>query len=41
MSTWKEVYNKHGIQLIEGDCRHFLPTLPDGAVDLVLTDPPY
>lgn len=27
--------------LYHGDCFDFLPTIPDGSVDLVLTDPPY
>ena len=27
--------------LYNGDCFDFLPTIPDGSVDLVLTDPPY
>lgn len=30
-----------GITLIHGDCRDVLGELPDGSVDLVLTDPPY
>ncbi len=29
------------VELILGDCRDVLPTLPDRAFDLVLTDPPY
>ena len=29
------------IQLIYGDCRHVLPTLPRGSVDAIITDPPY
>ena len=29
------------VQLIRGDCLEILPTLPDGSVHLVLTDPPY
>lgn len=27
--------------LYNGDCFDFLPTIPDGSVDLLLTDPPY
>ena len=27
--------------LYNGDCFDFLPTIPDGSVDLILTDPPY
>ena len=30
-----------GAWLIHGDSRTVLPTVPDGSVDLVLTDPPY
>lgn len=30
-----------GIVIYHGDCRDILPELPDGSVDLVLTDPPY
>lgn len=29
------------VTLYLGDCRDVLPELPDGGVDLVLTDPPY
>lgn len=29
------------MKLFQGDCLEILPTLPDGCVDLVLTDPPY
>jgi site-specific DNA-methyltransferase (adenine-specific) len=29
------------IQIINGDCRIALETIPDGSVDLVVTDPPY
>ena len=32
-------YERGGITIYHGDCREVLPTL--GAVDLVLTDPPY
>lgn len=28
-------------RILEGDCLEILRTLPDGSVDLVLTDPPY
>lgn len=28
-------------QLIQGDCLDVLPTLADGSVDAVVTDPPY
>lgn len=29
------------VRIIEGDCLAVLPTLPDGSVDAVVTDPPY
>ena len=29
------------VTLFEGDCRQFLPELPSGSVDLVITSPPY
>lgn len=30
-----------GVEVIEGDCLTVLPTLADGSVDVVVTDPPY
>lgn len=30
-----------GVELLHGDCRAVLPTLPAGSVDGVVTDPPY
>lgn len=29
------------IQLYNGDCLELMKNIPDGSVDLVLTDPPY
>ena len=29
------------IQLINGDCLEEMKNIPDGSVDMVLTDPPY
>jgi DNA modification methylase len=29
------------VAVITGNCLDVLPTLPDGTVDLVVTDPPY
>ena len=29
------------LQLIHADCLHYLNTLPDNSIDLILTDPPY
>jgi site-specific DNA-methyltransferase (adenine-specific) len=34
-------YEQDGITIYHADCRDVLPTLADGSVDLVLTDPPY
>ena len=31
----------HAIELIHGDCLAVLPTLPDGIVSAIVTDPPY
>jgi site-specific DNA-methyltransferase (adenine-specific) len=30
-----------GMKLIQGDCLEVMKTIPDGSVDMVLTDPPY
>ncbi len=37
----KPYYDHNGITIYHGDCREILPTLAEGSVDLVLTDPPY
>ncbi len=37
----KPYYEHGGITIYHADCREVLPTLADGSVDLVLTDPPY
>jgi site-specific DNA-methyltransferase (adenine-specific) len=29
------------IQLMHGDCLELMKQIPDGSIDLVLTDPPY
>ena len=29
------------IQLLQGDCRDLLPTLPADSVDLIISSPPY
>jgi site-specific DNA-methyltransferase (adenine-specific) len=29
------------VQLLQGDCLELMKTIPDGSVDMVLTDPPY
>lgn len=28
-------------QIIQGDCREVLKTLPDNSIDSIVTDPPY
>ena len=35
------LYNTGMIELIHGDCLEEMKKIPDGSVDLVLTDPPY
>lgn len=37
----KPYYEHAGITIYHGDCREVLPDLPDGSIDVVLTDPPY
>lgn len=32
---------EHGVLLMQGDCLELLKDIPDGSVDMVLTDPPY
>ncbi len=34
-------YDKGGIVIHHGDCREVLPTLYQGSIDLVITDPPF
>ena len=34
-------YQEDGVTIYHGDCRHYLPCLPVGSVDLIVTDPPY
>jgi len=34
-------YSDNLVELHQGDCREIMRELPDGCVDLVLTDPPY
>ena len=34
-------YTEPGIEIYHGDCLEVLPNIPDGSVDMVLTDPPY
>jgi site-specific DNA-methyltransferase (adenine-specific) len=35
------VYSQDGVTLYQGDCLEVLPTLPDGSIDAIVTDPPY
>lgn len=37
----RPVYDRHGIQLLHGDCLELLAGLADSSVDVVITDPPY
>lgn len=30
-----------GVELLHGDCRELIKTLPDNSVDSIVTDPPY
>ncbi len=41
MPNYEEIYNKHGIILIKGDCQEYLSTLDDNETALILSDPPY
>ena len=34
-------YSDDAVTIYHGDCREILPSLLDGSVDLILTDPPY
>lgn len=29
------------VRLMQGDCLELLKDIPDGSIDLILTDPPY
>ena len=29
------------VQLLNGDCQELIKQIPDGSVDLIVTDPPY
>ena len=37
----KEFMNNQTVKLLQGDCLDLMKSIPDGSVDLVLTDPPY
>lgn len=38
---YKPVYAKSKCQLMQGDCLERMQEIPDGSVDMVMTDPPY
>ena len=37
----KDFMNNQTVKLLQGDCLELMKSIPDGSVDLVLTDPPY
>ena len=37
----KEFMDNQTVKLLQGDCLDLMKTIPDGSVDLVLTDSPY
>lgn len=37
----REFVDNQTVKLLQGDCLDLMKTIPDGSVDLVLTDPPY
>lgn len=37
----KDFMDNQTVKLLQGDCLDLMKTIPDGSVDLVLTDPPY
>jgi len=39
--TFLETISKSNCNLLRGDCRDHLPSIPDGSVNVVITDPPY
>ena len=39
LRAWRELLP--AVTVLHGDCRELLPRLPEGCVDLVITDPPY
>jgi DNA modification methylase len=41
MTTKKPYYEHAGITIYCGDCLDVMKDIPDGSVDMVLTDPPY
>ena len=37
----KDFMDNQTVKLLQGDCLEIMKTIPNGSVDLVLTDPPY
>ncbi|MEF5400428.1 site-specific DNA-methyltransferase, partial [Escherichia coli] len=37
----KNTVKINSIDLINADCLHFIQSLPDDSIDLIVTDPPY
>ena len=37
----EQIKIKKMINLLKGDCLELMKSIPDGSVDLILTDPPY
>jgi len=37
----KNTVNINSVELINADCLHYLASLPDNSIDLIITDPPY
>ena len=37
----KDFMDNQTVKLLQGDCLELMKTVPDGSVDLVLTDSPY
>ncbi|AGN83576.1 site-specific DNA-methyltransferase [Enterobacter sp. R4-368] len=37
----KNTVNLNSVDLINADCLHYIATLPDNSIDLIVTDPPY
>lgn len=37
----KNTVKINSVDLINADCLHFIQSLPDDSIDLIVTDPPY
>ncbi|HAX7508517.1 TPA: site-specific DNA-methyltransferase, partial [Escherichia coli] len=40
-TTSREDPKINSVDLINADCLHFIQSLPDDSIDLIVTDPPY